>query len=125
MQHAEFSRKRISSKALPIDWRNCDCDFSILSHKGVKDLLGTSFSENCILSHHLVHAWPPRSPDLKPCDYWFRGYLRLTITNPPTKKTNFGSYKKTRQQEEEKEKRDTRFQLNTSLKTLRLHLLLH
>ncbi|GFX44290.1 uncharacterized protein TNCV_4376781 [Trichonephila clavipes] len=25
------------------------------------------------------HAWPPRSPDLNPCDYWFWGYLKSQV----------------------------------------------
>ena len=36
----------------------------------VKDLLGTSFGDNRVLSRHFPHAWPPRSPDLSPYDYW-------------------------------------------------------
>ncbi|GFT32302.1 uncharacterized protein TNCV_4483421 [Trichonephila clavipes] len=36
----------------------------------VKDLLRRSFCDNRVLSRHFHHAWPPRSPDLSPCDYW-------------------------------------------------------
>ena len=36
----------------------------------VKDLLRTSFGDDRLLSRHFRHAWPPRSPDLSPCDYW-------------------------------------------------------
>ncbi|GFS87703.1 uncharacterized protein TNCV_2942791 [Trichonephila clavipes] len=36
----------------------------------VKDLLRRSFGDDRVLSRHFHHAWPPRSPDLSPCDYW-------------------------------------------------------
>ncbi len=29
--------------------------------------------------------WPPRSPDLNPCDFYLRGYLRSKIYSPKTK----------------------------------------
>ncbi|GFW42081.1 uncharacterized protein TNCV_1905391 [Trichonephila clavipes] len=42
----------------------------------VKDLLRKSFGDDRVLSRHFHHAWPPRSPDLSPCDYWLWGYLK-------------------------------------------------
>ncbi|GFV42205.1 uncharacterized protein TNCV_3164361 [Trichonephila clavipes] len=39
----------------------------------VKDLLRMSFGDDRVLSRHFHHAWPPRSPDLSPCDYWLWG----------------------------------------------------
>ncbi|GFT06311.1 uncharacterized protein TNCV_1145141 [Trichonephila clavipes] len=45
----------------------------------VKDLLRRSFGDDRVLSHHFHHAWPPRSPDLNPCDYWFWGYLKSQV----------------------------------------------
>ncbi|GFT52303.1 uncharacterized protein TNCV_1065261 [Trichonephila clavipes] len=35
-----------------------------------KDVLCRSFGDDRVLSRHFHHAWPPRSPDLSPCDYW-------------------------------------------------------
>ncbi|GFW57372.1 transposable element Tcb1 transposase [Trichonephila clavipes] len=45
----------------------------------VKDLLRRSFGDDRVLSRHFHHAWPPRSPDLSPCDYWLWGYLKLQV----------------------------------------------
>ncbi|GFT57444.1 uncharacterized protein TNCV_4515411 [Trichonephila clavipes] len=45
----------------------------------VKDLLRRSFGDDRVLSRHFHHAWPPRSPDLSPCDYWFWGYLKSQV----------------------------------------------
>ncbi|GFW49407.1 uncharacterized protein TNCV_3059141 [Trichonephila clavipes] len=42
----------------------------------VKDLLRRSFGDDRVLSRHFHHTWPPRSPDLSPCDYWLWGYLK-------------------------------------------------
>ncbi|GFV11931.1 uncharacterized protein TNCV_1784511 [Trichonephila clavipes] len=45
----------------------------------VKDLLRRSFGDDRVLSRHYHHAWPPRSPDLSPCDYWLWGYLKSQV----------------------------------------------
>ncbi|GFT03300.1 uncharacterized protein TNCV_2984851 [Trichonephila clavipes] len=45
----------------------------------VKDLSRRSFGDDFVLSHHFHHAWPPRSPDLSPCDYWLWGYLKSQV----------------------------------------------
>ncbi|GFT11534.1 uncharacterized protein TNCV_2523491 [Trichonephila clavipes] len=45
----------------------------------VKDLLRRSFADDRVLSRHYHHAWPPRSPDLSPCDYWLWGYLKSQV----------------------------------------------
>ncbi|KFM75906.1 Transposable element Tcb1 transposase, partial [Stegodyphus mimosarum] len=45
----------------------------------VKDLLRASFGDDRVLSRHFRHAWPPRSPDLSPCDYWLWGYLKSQV----------------------------------------------
>ncbi|GFT57393.1 uncharacterized protein TNCV_2035191 [Trichonephila clavipes] len=45
----------------------------------VKDLLRRSFGDDRVLSRHFHHAWPPRSPDLSPCDYWLWGYLKSQV----------------------------------------------
>ncbi|GFW28641.1 uncharacterized protein TNCV_2317891 [Trichonephila clavipes] len=36
----------------------------------VKDLLRRSFGDDRVLRGNFHHTWPPRSPDLSPCDYW-------------------------------------------------------
>ncbi|GFY31889.1 uncharacterized protein TNCV_2620261 [Trichonephila clavipes] len=38
-----------------------------------------SFGDDRVLSRHFPHAWPPRSPDLSPCDYWLWGYLKSQV----------------------------------------------
>ncbi|GFV11914.1 uncharacterized protein TNCV_109621 [Trichonephila clavipes] len=45
----------------------------------VKDLLRRLFGDDRVLSRHFHHAWPPRSPDLSPCDYWLWGYLKSQV----------------------------------------------
>ncbi|GFU08424.1 uncharacterized protein TNCV_2901711 [Trichonephila clavipes] len=45
----------------------------------VKDLLRRSFGDDRVLRRHFHHAWPPRSPDLSPCDYWLWGYLKSQV----------------------------------------------
>ena len=29
-----------------------------------------------------MHTWPPRSPDLNPCDYYLWGHLKSKVYNP-------------------------------------------
>ncbi|GBM70914.1 hypothetical protein AVEN_97453-1 [Araneus ventricosus] len=36
----------------------------------VKQLLNLNFGNDRIISRHFPTAWPPRSPDLNPCDFW-------------------------------------------------------
>ncbi|GFT93601.1 uncharacterized protein TNCV_677391 [Trichonephila clavipes] len=36
----------------------------------VKDVLKHHFTEERVISHQFRHMWPPRSPDLNPCDFW-------------------------------------------------------
>ncbi|GFT01511.1 uncharacterized protein TNCV_270151 [Trichonephila clavipes] len=45
----------------------------------MKDLLRRSFGDDRVLSRNFHHAWPPRSPDLSPCDYWLWGYLKSQV----------------------------------------------
>ncbi|GFV83887.1 uncharacterized protein TNCV_387951 [Trichonephila clavipes] len=37
------------------------------------------FGDDRVPSHHFHHAWPPRSPDLSPCNYWLWGYLKSQV----------------------------------------------
>jgi transposase len=52
----------------------------------VKDFLHAHFTEDRIISRHFKNAWPPRSPDLNPCDFWLWGALKEDIysTKPDT-----------------------------------------
>jgi hypothetical protein len=52
----------------------------------VKDFLHAHFTEDRIISRHFKNAWPPRSPDLNPCDFWLWGALKEDIysTKPHT-----------------------------------------
>ncbi|GBM38563.1 hypothetical protein AVEN_71672-1 [Araneus ventricosus] len=36
----------------------------------VKQLLNLHFRNDTFISRHFPTAWPPRSPDLNPCDFW-------------------------------------------------------
>ncbi|GBM36494.1 hypothetical protein AVEN_249684-1 [Araneus ventricosus] len=45
----------------------------------VKQLLNLNFGNDRIISRHFPTAWPPRSPDLNPCVFWLRGYLKDVV----------------------------------------------
>ena len=30
-----------------------------------------------------LHSWPPRSPDMTPCDFFLRGYVKERVYVPP------------------------------------------
>src|SRR6185437_2986980 len=47
-------------------------------YRPVKQALQESF-ENRIISRHFENAWPARSPDLNPLDYWFWGYMKSRV----------------------------------------------
>ncbi|UYV67957.1 hypothetical protein LAZ67_5002621 [Cordylochernes scorpioides] len=42
---------------------------------GAKQLLKDTFSKDRVICRHFIHQWPPRSPDLTPCDFWLWGTL--------------------------------------------------
>jgi hypothetical protein len=50
----------------------------------VMDFLEERFG-NQIISRRSEHAWPPRSPDLTPCDFFLWGYLKSIVykNGPP------------------------------------------
>ncbi|GBM82438.1 hypothetical protein AVEN_229479-1 [Araneus ventricosus] len=37
----------------------------------VKQLLRQHFTDARVMSRHFPTVWPPRSPDITPCDFWF------------------------------------------------------
>ena len=39
-------------------------------------LLGAYFGDECVMSRGFPTTLPPRSPALKPCDYWLRKFLK-------------------------------------------------
>ncbi|GBN12334.1 hypothetical protein AVEN_95190-1 [Araneus ventricosus] len=45
--------------------------------------LNLYFGNDRIISRHFPSAWPPRSPDLNPCDFWLRGYLKDVVFGSP------------------------------------------
>ncbi|KMQ82897.1 transposable element tc3 transposase [Lasius niger] len=47
----------------------------------VKQLLRAQFGVDRIISRHFPTTWPPRSPDLNPCDFWLWGYLKSVVYN--------------------------------------------
>ncbi|GBM63286.1 hypothetical protein AVEN_224141-1 [Araneus ventricosus] len=49
----------------------------------VKQLLNLHFGNDGIFSRHLPTAWPPRSPDLNPCNFWLWGYLKDVVYGGP------------------------------------------
>ncbi|GFX94717.1 transposable element tc3 transposase [Trichonephila clavipes] len=46
----------------------------------VTDVLKHHFTEDCVMSRRFRHLWPPRSPDLNPCDFWFWGHLKQLVS---------------------------------------------
>jgi hypothetical protein len=46
--------------------------------KPVKEFLMKKFGDD-IISRHFPRQWPPRSPDLNPCDFFLWGYLREKV----------------------------------------------
>ncbi|GFX80324.1 uncharacterized protein TNCV_3930771 [Trichonephila clavipes] len=46
----------------------------------VKDVLKHHFKEEHVISHQFRHLWPPRSPDLNPCDFWLWGHLKQLVS---------------------------------------------
>ncbi|GBO27433.1 hypothetical protein AVEN_220912-1 [Araneus ventricosus] len=49
----------------------------------VKQLLNLHFGNDRIVSRHFTTPLPPRSPDLKPCDFWLWGYLNYVVYGNP------------------------------------------
>ncbi|GBL93012.1 hypothetical protein AVEN_54648-1 [Araneus ventricosus] len=49
----------------------------------VKQLLNLHFGNDRIISPYFSTAWPPRSPDLNPCDFWLWGYLKDVVYGDP------------------------------------------
>ncbi|GBN32887.1 hypothetical protein AVEN_178973-1 [Araneus ventricosus] len=45
----------------------------------VKHLWYLHFGNDRIISRHFQAAWPPRSLDLIPCDFWLWGYLKDVV----------------------------------------------
>ncbi|GBN41243.1 hypothetical protein AVEN_52362-1 [Araneus ventricosus] len=45
----------------------------------VKQLLNLHFGNDRIISRHFPTDWPPRSPDLNPCNFWLWGYLKDVV----------------------------------------------
>jgi hypothetical protein len=52
--------------------------------KVVKDYLTQQFSQERVISRAFPRIWPPRSPDLNPCDYWFWGFLKSKVFHGTT-----------------------------------------
>ncbi|GFW82664.1 uncharacterized protein TNCV_3492361 [Trichonephila clavipes] len=46
----------------------------------VKDVLKHHFTEERVISRQFRHLWPPRSPDLNPCDFWLWGHLKQLVS---------------------------------------------
>ncbi|GFW82231.1 transposable element Tcb2 transposase [Trichonephila clavipes] len=42
----------------------------------VTDVLKHHFTEELAISPQFRHLWPPRSPDLNPCEFWLWGHLK-------------------------------------------------
>ncbi|GBL95165.1 hypothetical protein AVEN_110553-1 [Araneus ventricosus] len=49
----------------------------------LKQLLNLHFGNDRIIRHHFQIAWPPRSPDLNPYDFWLWGYLNDVVYEGP------------------------------------------
>ena len=51
-----------------------------------KGILKTHFPEKRVISHHFTYPWPPRTPDLIPCEFWLWRHLKHLVSreNPRT-----------------------------------------
>jgi hypothetical protein len=47
--------------------------------RAVQQLLRNHFTDDRVISRYFHMAWPPRSPDLTPCDFWLWGYLKSNV----------------------------------------------
>ncbi|GBM45099.1 hypothetical protein AVEN_151077-1, partial [Araneus ventricosus] len=45
----------------------------------VKQVLRQTFTDERVISRDFPTAWPPRSPDLSPCDFWLLGFIKDQI----------------------------------------------
>lgn len=45
-------------------------------HRGVQQVLRQTFTDARVISRCFPTSWPPRSPDLTPCDFWLWGFLK-------------------------------------------------
>ncbi|GBM90703.1 hypothetical protein AVEN_154643-1 [Araneus ventricosus] len=54
-------------------------------YRSVKQVLRQTFTDERVISPDFPTAWPPRSPDLTPCDFWLWGFIRDQIygEHPP------------------------------------------
>ncbi|GFW74902.1 uncharacterized protein TNCV_2677701 [Trichonephila clavipes] len=50
-------------------------------HNGLceQQFLRQHFTNDRVISRAFPTAWPPRSPDLNPCDFWLWGYLKYLV----------------------------------------------
>ncbi|GFX66107.1 transposable element tc3 transposase [Trichonephila clavipes] len=46
----------------------------------VTDVLKHHFTKERVINHQFRHLWPPRSPDLNPCDFWLWGHLKQLVS---------------------------------------------
>ncbi|GBL72200.1 hypothetical protein AVEN_115180-1 [Araneus ventricosus] len=49
----------------------------------VKRVLCMHFGNNRTIRRHFPTNWPPRSPDLNPCDFWLWGYFKHVVFCDP------------------------------------------
>ncbi|GBM43352.1 hypothetical protein AVEN_166096-1 [Araneus ventricosus] len=45
----------------------------------IKKLLRQHLTDARVISRHFPTAWPPRSPDITPCDFWLWNFLKDNI----------------------------------------------
>ncbi|GBM33650.1 hypothetical protein AVEN_77569-1 [Araneus ventricosus] len=45
-------------------------------HRSVKQVLLQIFTDERVIIRGFPTAWPPRSPDLNPCDFWLWGFIK-------------------------------------------------
>ncbi|GFX71239.1 uncharacterized protein TNCV_3410091 [Trichonephila clavipes] len=47
----------------------------------VKNVFKHHFTKERVTNRQFLHLWPPRSPDLNPCDFWLWGHLRQLVSS--------------------------------------------
>ncbi|XP_028418180.1 uncharacterized protein LOC114543364 [Dendronephthya gigantea] len=54
----------------------------------VRDRLNRVFGENHVIALGHNIKWPPRSPDLTPCDFFLWGYVKNRVFSTPPENVN-------------------------------------
>ena len=49
----------------------------------IYEITSTQICHNVVQEHVALLCWPPRSPDITPCDFFLWGFVKDTVFVPP------------------------------------------